>query len=696
MATTDSICAVVSRLEPQAALEDALRESDVWPALAALRAERPPADMRVFVLPDLNVLEPGGPTGTQPALVEHLIDLLADHGFTSVTVGAGPDSAARWLDNRDTLVIADLAGYRFVTDRDNPYDIVDLAEDLVEAPFPESSALHGTALSEPWVNADIRISFAKNKTHAEHGFALCVHNLLGALPLHDRAYHYRARLKPWDTCVDLLRATPVHVAIVDAVVSNHGGLGDRSPRPLRTDTVIAGTDAILVDFVAAAKMRTDPYASPVNAKALHDIGLPRSYQMVGDLTPYDGWENVHPLQAAALQRIAESPRLAEHVLAGTVRPDPELFPFKRDMAQKVNRVSAPLVGGPWGRWGLAWLAAAEDGAEAWRTLFAKDGLVRREVPLDLDLGAYDPADYDDVVKYLAPLEQLVQAVPPDENGLRWRYIDGSVLFHYARVLPIDFDDFVGVVPVRKAITWMNDYIGGHTVAVTRDRRGRVTRQAERNVYLPQPNWLVLYGGTVIDVAKLESIRYGEDEHKIVWRTVHSSNDSATHDDGSVRFARVPDGTEITVVARQLFRLPAFWQMVNLDRFPEVKNRLVADGYYKFFDRTIDNFARAYTGEEVQIGHALDPIHGEDGYSPPEVDVVQRARDFISRLGRPDAGGTVDEEGFRHFEPASAGDSNPESGAGGDELRRLSPELSGWWSDLARQFRKDLGLVVVEE
>ena len=129
------------------------------------------------------------------------------------------------------MVVADLAGYRFVTERDNPYDVVDLSEDLVAAPFPPSSALQGTTLAEPWVDADIRISFAKNKTHAEFGFALCVHNLLGALPLRDRAYHYRARLKPWDTCVDLLRATPVHVAIVDAIVSNHGSLGDRSPRP---------------------------------------------------------------------------------------------------------------------------------------------------------------------------------------------------------------------------------------------------------------------------------------------------------------------------------------------------------------------------------------------------------------------------------------------------------------------------------
>ncbi len=694
---TESLCAVVSDLNPRMALEQAMLDSDVWSNLTTLTGERGPADMRVFVLPDLNVFEHDGPTGTQPALVEHLVDLLADRGFTSVTVGSGPDGAARILDNRDVLVIADLVGYRFVTEQDNPYDVVDLSEDQVKAPFPPSSALQGTTLAESWVNADVRISFAKNKTHAEHGFALCVHNLLGALPLRDRTYHYRARLKPWDSCVDLLRATPVHVAIVDAIISNHGRLGDRSPRPLRTDTIIAGTDPILVDFVAAAKMNTDPYASPVNAKALHDIGLPQRYKMRGDLTPYVGWENVHPLQTSALQRVDESPNLATHLLSATVRPDHELFPFKRDLAEKVNRTSAPVLAGPWAVWGYAWLAAMVDGVEAWRTLFAKDALARLEVPLDLDPGAFSRADYDDVVHYLEPLEHLVKAVPPDENGLRWRYVDGSVLFHYSKVLPVDFDRFVEVVPVRNAITWMKDYIGGHTVPIRRDRTGRVTHQAERNVYLPQPNWLVLYGGSVIDVAKLESIRYDDDEHKIVWRTVHSSNDSATHDDGSVQFARVPSGTEVTVVARQQFRLPPFWQMVNLDRFPEIKNRFVATEYFKFFDETIDNFGRAYSGDEVRIGRAWDPARGEDGFEQSEVDLITRAREFVGRFGRQDLDGTVDENGFRHFEgPQQAEPDAPETRRFRNGFRRVSPDMSTWWSDLARQVGKDLGVVVVEE
>ena len=695
----ESVCAIVSDLNPNVALEEALLRSNVWSQLTALTGARDPGDLRVFVLPDLNLFERDGSTGTQPALVEHLVDLLADHGYTSVTIGSGPDGAARILDNRDILVIADLTGYRYVTERDNPYDVVDLSEDLVDAPFSPASALHGTRLAEPWVNADIRISFAKNKTHAEHGFALTVHNLLGALPLRDRAYHYRSRLKPWDTCVDLLQATPVHVAIVDAIVSNHGSWGDRTPRPIRTDTIIAGTDALLVDFVAASKMNTDPFASPVNAKALRDLGLPPKYKMIGDLSPFEGWENVHPLQTSSLQRIDESPRLATHLMSATVRADPELFPFKRDLTDRVNRVSSPVLASPWAVWSYAWLAAVVDGVQAWRTMFDKAALARLEVPLDLDLNSYTRADYDEVADYLAPLEALVRAVPPDENGLRWRYVDGSVLFHYSKVLPIDFDQFVDVVPVRNAITWMKDYIGGHTVAIHRDDEGRVTHQAERNVYLPQPNWLVLYGGSVIDVAKLETIRYADYEHKIMWRTVHSSNDSATHDDGSVRFARVDAGTEVTVIARQQFKLPPFWQMVNLDRLPEIKNRFVGAEYYKFFDETIDNFARAYAGEDVQIGRSWSPLRGEEGDEQQEVDLVTRAREVIGRFGgRQDLGGTLDENGFRHFE----GPREPEADDAGIGLfgngfrRRMPPDVSRWWSDLARQVGKDLGVVVLEE
>ncbi len=78
---TESLCAIVSDLNPRTALEQALLQGDVWSSLISLTGEREPADMRVFVLPDLSIFEPDGPTGTQPELVEHLVDLLADQGY---------------------------------------------------------------------------------------------------------------------------------------------------------------------------------------------------------------------------------------------------------------------------------------------------------------------------------------------------------------------------------------------------------------------------------------------------------------------------------------------------------------------------------------------------------------------------------------------------------------------------------------
>jgi hypothetical protein len=140
-------------------------------------------------------------------------------------------------------------------------------------------------------------------------------------------------------------------------------------------------------------------------------------------------------------------------------------------------------------------------------------------------------------------------------------------------------------------------------------------------------------------------------------------------------------------------------MVNLDRLPEIKNRFVGAEYYKFFDETIDNFARAYAGEDVQIGHSWSPVHGEEGDEQEEIDLVTRARQMMGRFGgRQDLGGTLDENGFRHFEgPREPEADDAETGVFGNGFRRRVPaDVSRWWSDLARQVGKDFGVVVLEE
>ena len=128
---------------------------------------------------------------------------------------------------------------------------------------------------------------------------------------------------------------------------------------------------------------------------------------------------------------------------------------------------------------------------------------------------------------------------PSELG--WRYLDEAVVFRYTRALPIDFALFVRHVDIARTIQFMNDYLGGVVVALAHDTSGRPVRQAERNIYLPQPNYLVLYQGKPIDVSKLEVVEYAADRHRLYWKTVLSENGSATYDDGIATFERTSDG-----------------------------------------------------------------------------------------------------------------------------------------------------------
>jgi len=122
------------------------------------------------------------------------------------------------------------------------------------------------------------------------------------------------------------------------------------------------------------------------------------------------------------------------------------------------------------------------------------------------------------------------------------------------------------------------------VAIRRDGRRRVVQQAERNLYLQQPNWMVLFGGEVIDVEKLQSIRYGNDSQVIYWRTVRSANDSARFDDGSVSFIRTSAGeTTVSVFARQQFALPLFFKVFDVNLAPGIRDPIVETAYTTFFE-----------------------------------------------------------------------------------------------------------------
>jgi len=324
-------------------LEDALERAGWWPALAAARraAERRKKKLQIAIKPDLSALDAAPHSHTDPALVEHLVDLLHARGQRNVAVVAACGPRDGWLEHRGVAEAAQRLGYRGRTARGNRYAIVDLAAETVDLGLPEGNALHQVRLGRAWVESGFRVVFAKNRTHEAHAYALCLETLLGVVPCGGEADPSVASAP--DVACALLASVPPHFCIVDAVVSGHGAGGALTSRPLATHTVIAGRSLLLTDWAAAARMKVDPHASPLNGLALTRFGLPARYRIDGELAPYRGWSNVHPLVLDALRELERYPALRRLAESASLPVDTSLFPFKGQGAARLNRATAPFM-----------------------------------------------------------------------------------------------------------------------------------------------------------------------------------------------------------------------------------------------------------------------------------------------------------------------------------------------------------------
>lgn len=697
--------------QPPALLARALVQSGFWEALdAAQRYAGVTRDaIRILIKPDLEAFDAGAPTAVNPALVEALIDALHDRGYPRVDLCGTADSSFFWAENRDVAVLADQLGYQYVTPGGHSYDVIDLSEDLVPASFPEGGVLQGSGLGRAWLEATFRICFARNKTDEHEAYALCLNGLLGVLPLVDKDYYYRHRVSAGNAVCDLLRATPVHFAIIDASVSAHGSGGSRAPLALPTGCIIASSNPLLTDFVGALKMGLDPYASPLAATVYRTIHLPERYAIEGNLGPYPGWRNVQPVLIDSYRWHDLLPVAGRLLTPWLQTLNAELFPLKSVVDAKVNPTLSRFFAEPDRAPTALWLlilanygvGALSQWLEAYRVLYDKDAIRRIQVPLGLDLDSYHEAQYAAIRDELDQLTALLADVPPATEGLRWREVDQATVFEFQRELPIPFDTFVERVDVARTIQFMNDYIGGVVVPTARDAHHRVVRQAERNLYLPQPNYLALYQGKLIDVSKIEVCDYASALHRMYWKTIKSENQSATYDDGVVTFSRTRGGTRVHILGRQLFTLPPFWQAIDLNLAPQLKATLVTHAYKTFFERTCANFEALVEGREIHIGRAW---HAPSGPLDTEPLPAERLERIGGRLGErlqemaaqsglqwsaPDSGARtsarVDEDGFRHFEgkdrsvaPAGV----PSSAAWLSLVGAVSDFFSGWSAAVA--------------
>jgi uncharacterized protein (DUF362 family) len=669
-------------------LAAALDRAGLWTVLRRAVAGRRPHALRIVIKPEIAGFAAGSPAATDPALVEDLMDLLHDRGFSDVAVVGTSDSSAVWADNRDLHAIADLLGYRYETRKRRSYDILELVDEQEQAAFPPGCALHGCAISRLWLDADIRIVFSKSRADEAAGYALCLDTLIDVLPLPDKDLHYRRRRHPGEVAAALLDLAPVQFCLIDGIVGAHGAGGRRAPVTIDTGTVIAASDIVLADFVGAMKMGLEATISPTFAQVLRRHPVPQRYTVSGSLGRWVNWRNVPSLalQATRVRRQAEGlDRLVQPWLQCL---DPELFPPKHPLDARLNAALAPFFAEPANAWLLdianrllGWIGQA---VEAYRTMFAKDALRQCAVALGIDLDRVHDESFPALVEELLRLQPIAAAAPQVSPELCWQESDNCIVFRYTRSLPIGFELFARRVDIARTIQFMNDYLGGVLVPLAHDGAGRPIRQAERNIYLPQPNYLALYEGKPIDVSKLEVVQYEADRHRLFWKTIKSENESAIHDDGIASFERTFDGTRIVITGKQRFMLPPFWQVFDPGLIPGLKPRLVTHAYQSFFDRTVANFEALVEGRDIRIGRPVDEPAGPaaEQLMPWLQRLGEIAAPMLARFAdqRQTAASATDADGFVHVVPSNTGPT---------ELDRWAAELSRFVEGLNQAFARDL-------
>jgi hypothetical protein len=149
-------------------------------------------------------------------------------------------------------------------------------------------------IGRSWKEADVRISFAKLKTHVNATASLTIRNLSTLIP-QKGDYLFTGRLTQIETVMmSILHDLPPHYGIIDgyefAADGMMGFIAD--PTPKHPYLILAGADVMCVDYVAIALMgERDPMRALDLRTAVDWFGDPRAQGYVlGDMTPIPDWD----------------------------------------------------------------------------------------------------------------------------------------------------------------------------------------------------------------------------------------------------------------------------------------------------------------------------------------------------------------------------------------------------------------------
>lgn len=234
-------------------------------------------------------------------LLRELARALRERGAADVAVIEAPNIYDRFYANRSVAAIA-----RYFALDSPDYRIVDASAEQVPHEF--ARGLGQSSVSKTWAEADVRISFAKLRSHACSFVHLTIGNLEG-LGARTDEYLFPERFADRDTAtLMLLEDFPAHFALLDAFENIPDGLmgtmGCTHPR--RPRRIYASRDALALDLVAARHVGDRGDRARLLRTACHWFGEP-AIEARGVDAPIEPWRGPYATSLSSFLSLLSFP-----------------------------------------------------------------------------------------------------------------------------------------------------------------------------------------------------------------------------------------------------------------------------------------------------------------------------------------------------------------------------------------------------
>jgi len=206
---------------------------------------------------------------THPAVVNALGEALLDRGAGKLVIMDGIADEASFHTWGYTAIAKSLGAQLLNLCKPDPY------RDFKSFPVGPRACVYEEFYLNPILNeVDVFISIGKMKCHANTGVTLSLKNLIGIAPIsrYRRKEHHNYRSEFHESVtfdsrlsrviLDLNHARPIHLAIIDGIMTAEGGAGpwDGILTQVKPGVLIAGKDPVATDAAATAVMGFDPKA----------------------------------------------------------------------------------------------------------------------------------------------------------------------------------------------------------------------------------------------------------------------------------------------------------------------------------------------------------------------------------------------------------------------------------------------------